>query len=59
MATKEAAVKVNKDRLVKLRVTEEEETKLKELAEQKGLTLSEYLRRRGLRRRVKGEQSGS
>lgn len=46
-------MKANKDRLVKLRVTEEEEEKLKELAEREGLTLSEYLRRRGLQKRRK------
>ena len=42
----------NKNRLVKIRVTGEDEARLKELAEKEGLTLSEYLRRRGLRRRA-------
>ena len=42
----------NKNRLVKIRVTEDDEARLKELAELEGLTLSEYLRRRGLKRRA-------
>jgi len=43
--------KDNKTKLVKVRVTETDEARLKELAEEQGLTLSEYMRRRGLRRR--------
>lgn len=41
----------NKTRVVKLRVTPEDEERMKELAEKEGLTLSEYLRRRGLKKR--------
>jgi len=40
-----------KDRVVKVRVTKPDEERMKELAEVEGLTLSEYLRRRGLKRR--------
>ena len=49
----------NKNRLVKIRVTEEDEARLKELAEKEGLTLSEYLRRRGLRRRARRKASSN
>lgn len=42
----------NRTRVVKVRVTEEEEDRLKELAEEAGLKLSEYLRRRGMKRRL-------
>ncbi len=41
----------NKTRIVKIRVTAEDEDRLKKLAEREGLTLSEYMRRRGLQRR--------
>jgi predicted DNA binding CopG/RHH family protein len=41
----------NKNRVVKVRVTEAEEERMKELAEAEGLTLSEYMRRRSLRKR--------
>ena len=50
--TKKVKDNGNKNRLVKIRVTEDDEARLKELAEREGLTLSEYLRRRGLRRRA-------
>jgi predicted DNA binding CopG/RHH family protein len=40
-----------KNRIVKVRVTEPEEERMKELAEAEGLTLSEYMRRRSLRKR--------
>ena len=43
--------KGNRDKTVKVRVTSDEEGTLKSFAEQEGLTLSEYLRRRGLKKR--------
>jgi len=49
--------KVNKDQMVKVRVTEEEAERLRELAEREGLTVSEYLRRRALRRRASVRES--
>jgi len=58
--TTEATVtgkKVNKDQMVKVRVTEEEAERLRELAEREGLTVSEYLRRRALRRRASVRES--
>ncbi len=47
----------NKNRFVKVRVTDAEEERIKELAEAEGLTLSEYMRRRSLRRRNGGGAS--
>ncbi len=41
----------NKNRYIKVRVTEKEEERMKELASNAGVTLSEYLRRRGLQKR--------
>lgn len=42
----------SRNRVVKVRVTGAEEARIKELATASGLTLSEYMRRRSLRRRV-------
>jgi len=45
--------KSNRDQMLKLRVTPEERERLETLASDAGMSLSEYMRRRGLMKSIK------